>query len=276
MREKIIAVIGLLIFFCLFFAIITFWSPIKKQLFMLSRYFSERGDLFLAYQNLANPYVRFVKIPAGLRKEEIAMIYKKNLAWNNDDVKEFLNIRSDANLEGRYFPSTYILAANADGESVKQDMLKKFNDNLDQKIKKTNLNKQVVNEETAIKIASLIQREASANDMNLISGIIWNRLWNGMSLDIDATLQYIKGNNQNGWWPQVSGEDRKINSPYNTYINKGLPPSPIANPSLAAIQAAYNPTKTSCLFYFHDKEKQIHCSNTYEEHRALVKEYLGY
>jgi UPF0755 protein len=136
-------------------------------------------------------------------------------------------------------------------------------------------NMQVINQDTAIKIASIIQREAGGkSDMKLISGIIWNRLWKGMKLQMDATLQYAKGSEENGWWGQVDSEDKYIDSPYNTYAEEGLPPSAIANPGLAAIDAAYNPQKTSCLFYLHDKNRQIHCAKTYEEHKRNIKKYL--
>ena len=125
-----------------------------------------------------------------------------------------------------------------------------------------------------MKIASLIQREAAGKeDMALISGIIWNRIWSGMKLQIDATLQYAKGSEEEGWWQLVYPEDKKIKSEYNTYLNKGLPPSAIANPGRDAIYAAYHPKKTECLFYLHDKKRKIHCSKTYEEHKELIKKY---
>jgi UPF0755 protein len=109
--------------------------------------------------------------------------------------------------------------------------------------------------------------------MNLISGIIWNRIWSGMRLDIDATLQYAKGDEKK-WWPVVLSADKNIASPYNTYKTIGLPPTPISNPSLAAIEAAYNPQKTACIFYFHDDNRIIHCSKTYAEHKKGVEVYL--
>jgi UPF0755 protein len=134
--------------------------------------------------------------------------------------------------------------------------------------------KKIVNQNTVVTMASIIQREADGkNDMRLISGIIWNRIWSGMKLQIDATLQYAKGSEEEGWWQLVSPEDKKIKSEYNTYLNKGLPPSAIANPGRDAIYAAYHPKKTECLFYFHDKKRKIHCSKTYEQHKELIKKY---
>lgn len=233
-------------------------------------------DYFAQYQNLGNPYIRYVRIPEGLRKEEVADIYSKVLAWNDQDKKEFLEASDQKNLEGYYFPSTYVLPVDATGEEVKDKMLANFNkvvvDGTENK--RYVLDRSKVNIDTALKVASLIQREAAGKqDMNLISGIIWNRIWKGMSLDIDATLQYAKGDDDK-WWPQVLSIDKKIASPYNTYKNSGLPPTPIANPGLAAIEAAYNPQKTNCLFYFHDNKHKIHCSKTYEEHKAGIEKYL--
>ena len=130
----------------------------------------------------------------------------------------------------------------------------------------------------ALTVASLIQREANTNDMRIVSGIIWKRLFNNMKLQIDATVQYAKANRaktSSNWWPQVIPGDSSIKSPYNTYLHEGLPPTPIANPSVAAVLAALNPIDTPCLFYFHDKKGQIHCTETYAEHTALLKKYYG-
>lgn len=236
-------------------------------------FFARSVSLFELYQNLANPYMRYVKIPEGLRQEQVADIYEKVLAWNQSDREQFL----DSNLEGYYFPGTYFLPIDASGGEVKQVMAKKFDQTVNPRIEqsKSSVLKNKINTDTAVKIASLIQREAAGKqDMNIISGIIWNRLFNGMSLDLDATLQYAKGSDDNGWWPQVVPNDKKIQSPFNTYKNKGLPPSPISNPGLLAIEAAYNPVKTDALFYFHDKNRQIHTSKTYKEHVAKINQFL--
>jgi UPF0755 protein len=72
----------------------------------------------------------------------------------------------------------------------------------------------------------------------------------------------------------VNSEDKAIDSDYNTYMYKGLPPGPIANPGLEAIKAAYNPAETKCMFYIHDKKRRIHCAETYEEHKKNIERYL--
>jgi cell division protein YceG involved in septum cleavage len=128
--------------------------------------------------------------------------------------------------------------------------------------------------DTAVRIASIIQREAAGpHDMRIISGIIWNRISKGMSLELDATLQYVKGNEDN-WWPMVKSKDKYLDSPYNTYKYKGIPPGAISNPSIDAINAVYNPQKTDCIFYLHDDNRKIHCSKTYDQHLANIRAYL--
>lgn len=222
------------------------------------------------YANLANPSMRIVRVEEGLRKEEVAQILEDKLDWDEKDRIDFLK---SAKVEGHYFPKTYLIYKDEEPSVVSATMLDEFSTQVS-KVKKPK-SKQIVNEDTAIKIASIIQREAGGkSDMALISGIIWNRIFNGMKLQVDATLQYAKGNEEDGWWGEVNPEDKKIKSSFNTYLHEGLPPGAIANPGIAAINAAYNPKKTSCLFYLHDKKRRIHCAKTYEEHKKNIEIYL--
>jgi UPF0755 protein len=227
------------------------------------------------YQNLANPSVRIVRVQEGLRKEEIAEVLLNKLDWGEAQKNDFINVHlalNSKNLEGRYFPKTYLINKDENPTVVSTTMVNEFSKAIE-KIKKPT-SKDIINEDTAIKIASIIQREAAGkNDMKLISGIIWNRIFDGMKLQIDATLQYAKGSEKEGWWRQVNPEDKKIKSSYNTYLHEGLPPGAIANPGLDAISAAYNPQKTNCMFYLHDKNRNIHCAVTYEEHKKNINRY---
>ncbi len=128
---------------------------------------------------------------------------------------------------------------------------------------------------TVINVASLIQREAAGkNDMPLIAGVIWNRLGIDMKLDIDATVQYARGDAGQGWWAPLTFAKNSLESPYNTYIHKGLPPGPIANPGLEAIRAALHPKETECFYYLHDKSGAIYCAKTFEEHKENIEKYL--
>ena len=203
------------------------------------------------YVNLANPYMRIVQVEEGLRKEEVAELVGNKLDWDNKEKEDFIN---SAIVEGHYFPKTYLIYKDEDPSTVSAIMVNEFEKQVGKVAKPKSKN--IINENTALTIASIVQREAAGKaDMNLISGIIWNRIFSGMKLQIDATLQYAKGNEGDGWWEEVNPEDKKIKSSYNTYLYPGLPPGAIANPGFAAISAAYNPTKTDCLFYLHDKKR---------------------
>jgi len=224
------------------------------------------------YINLANPSMRIVKINEGLRQEEVAEILFNKLDWPEESKVAFAKLAlAGKQTEGRLFPKTYLIHKNEAPERIAEVMVKEFETESAKIVKP----RSVLNEENVLKIASIIQREAAGrHDMALISGILWNRIWSEMKLQVDATLQYAKGSEENNWWPRVSGSDRKIKSLYNTYLHGGLPPTPIANPGKDALWAAYNPAKTSCLFYLHDKNRGIHCTKTYEEHQKNIELYL--
>ncbi len=241
----------------------------------IKRAYKMFGTDAVRFLALANPSAKYIKIYSGLRREEIADTFGDSLNWSDAEKKEFMSLQEYGlpNSEGYHYPGVYIILPDTSPSEVSDLMFKRFDEEVMSRYESST--KKVISVETALKIASIIEREAAGkNDRRLISGIIWNRIFSGMNLEIDATLQYAKGSEDKGWWPRVTPKDKLINSPYNTYKNKGFPPSPISNTSLPAISAALNPQKTKCLFYLHDANKQIHCSKTYEEHKWNVKKYL--
>lgn len=169
------------------------------------------------------PYMRWVVIPEGLRKEEIADTLAKELGWNatekNDWITVFTALRFDY-VEGVYFPDTYLIPIDESPLKVAERLQAKFQEKFapyGQEAAKQN-----IKWDTVLKIASIVQREAAGkDDMPLIAGILWTRLLKNMKLDIDATLQYIKGTSDN-WWPQIIPADKQLDSPYNTYRQTGL------------------------------------------------------
>lgn len=230
------------------------------------------------YQNLASASSRLLVILPGERKEEVGAHFAKILGWSADEREAFIRTIAEAEPalgEGKYAPGRYIVVKGAGPEEVAELVLTRFSEEV--LTRYTPSTDAVVPIEHALTIASLLEREAyDFEDMRLIAGVIWNRLFIDMNLQIDATLQYAKGSRpQEPWWPKVLPRDKYIESPYNTYENPGLPPAPIANPSVEAILAALNPKKTDCLYYFHDRNAGFHCAPTYEEHVALLKEYYG-
>lgn len=230
------------------------------------------------FQSLATPSARILIIESGERKEEIAANISKILGWSPSDRALFMKMVSSSTPEmsdGKFYPGTYVVERYATPEKVTPLIAERFETEVLSRY--TEDVADVVPLHDALTIASLLEREAGDfEDMRLISGVIWNRLFAGMKLQIDATLQYAKATPQTRrWWPVPIPADKDIDSPFNTYQNDGLPPGPIANPSLGAIIAALNPKNTSCLFYFHDSDGAFHCTNTYEEHVELLKKYYG-
>lgn len=230
------------------------------------------------YQNMASVSSRTLVILAGERKEEVAENFAQILNWTQIEKQEFIDLVQGVEpdmADGKYFPGVYVVSKGATPTDVASlvterfttEVLERYDESIDV----------VVPIEDALIIASLLEREAyDFTDMREISGVIWNRLFVDMRLQLDATLQYAKGSDPaQPWWPKVRPDDKYLASAYNTYKNTGLPPAPIANPSLDSIVAALNPKKTDCMYYFHDKKAGFHCTKTYEEHKALIKEYYG-
>lgn len=228
------------------------------------------------YQNLASASSRTLVIYAGERKEQIAYNFSRILKWTAVEKNHFLNIIEEDNpsiADGKFYPGRYVVSKNVSPTEVAELVYGRFNREILSRY--TSDIEKVVPIQDALAVASLLEREAyDFNDMRYISGVIWNRLFIDMRLQIDATLQYARASEYGGkWWPVPRPSDKAINSAFNTYKHEGLPPHPISNPSSEAVLAALNPRKTECLYYFHDKNSMFHCSETYEEHEALIEEY---
>lgn len=241
-------------------------GAIEPGAYLLSR---RMTLLEIANTLLYKPYQKWIVLVPGLRKEQVAQRLEKKFSWSEEKTKEFL---SEAK-EGYLFPDTYLIPVDEKGADVAKRMIARFNEKFDAQMQKDLLT-QNVRIDTAVKIASLIERESGSDeDKALIAGIIWNRLDKGMKLQIDAATQYIIGTGKD-WWPIVRPENHKIDSPFNTYIYKGLPQTPIANPGFASMKAAVHPVETDCFYYLHDRGKNIRCSKTYEEHLQNIETYL--
>lgn len=222
------------------------------------------------------PYLKWIVIPEGLRKEEIADILAKKLDWSDEGKTKWIKIytaQDEDHFEGVYFPETYLIPSDESPSNVADRLRAKFEEKFTPAAKEAN--KQNVRWTTLLKIASIVQREAAGKtDMPLVAGIIWNRLLDNMKLDVDSTLQYARGNTGKGWWAPITLADKQIDSAYNTYKYSGLPPHPIDNPGLNAIDAVLFPAKTDCFYYLHDNSGNIHCAKTYEEHLKNIDTYL--
>lgn len=189
------------------------------------------------------------------------------------DSYSFLSDKSKtADLEGYLFPDTYRVYKNATQEDVVIKMLNNFNNKLTERMR-ADIKKQGRSIFEVITMASLIEKEVKTlDDMKIVSGIFWDRIKNGQALESCATLAYALGENK----PQYSAADTETDSPYNTYMHKGLPPTPICNPGLNAITAAVYPTYTKYNYFLSDPvtNKTIF-SATYDEHLRNKRIYLN-
>jgi uncharacterized YceG family protein len=219
--------------------------------------------------SIANATYKYISINSGMRREQVAEDIGEELGWGNLEKAVFVgnvDICPLYPVEGHLSSGTYLIDKNTNPQDIRDTMVSNFKSTLSG-LK----NESIYSDNEIITIASFIEREAGGEyDRKIISGIIWNRLAKNMKLDLDASLQYAKAETP-FWWPTVKPKDKFIDSPYNTYRNKGLPPTPIATPSQASILAALQPQKTSCIYYFHDAKGRFNCSRTYEEHKAKIK-----
>lgn len=205
----------------------------------------------------------WVTIKEGLRKEEIAEIISHEFGLSESEFNGFAE-------EGYLFPDTYLIPKNPTSQQIIDIMIKNFDSKYTTEIEEKMLAKGLTKEQ-AITMTSLVEREASGNDRQGIANIIYKRYVNDWPLNIDATVQYALGYqpSQKTWWKKdlTQEEYKSVQSPYNTYLHTGLPPAPIANPGLAAIEAVANADEnTPYWYYFHDEDGNVTYSKTLEEH----------
>jgi len=174
------------------------------------------------------------------------------------------------NLEGFLFPDTYQFPINVNGEEVAVRMRENFDKKLTSDLKEE-IEKQGKTIFEIITMASLIEKEVQTKeDKEMVSGIFWKRIELGKPLESCATIAYIKGVDQ---W-RYSFEDTRIDSPYNTYLNPGLPLGPICNPGLESIIAAIYPKSSQYWYYLSTPEGETIFSQTLEEHNIAKAKYL--
>lgn len=236
-------------------------------------------DIARKLQDATPEQITFVILP-GWRMEEIAI----SLATSglNITLDEFLAAARSAppgldflpastSTEGFLYPDTYILSRETTAEALVGEFLRNFSLHLTADLRE-GFTRQDLDVYQAVTLASIVQREAVVPDERAqIASVFFNRLRAGVKLDTDPTVQYALGFNtvQNTWWTNpLSAADLQFDSPYNTYIYSGLPPTPIANPSLSALQAVAFPAETP-YYYFRarcDGSGLHNFAVTFEEH----------
>jgi UPF0755 protein len=179
------------------------------------------------------------------------------------------DLPAGTSLEGFLFPDTYLVPRTGTAKQLITLQLDAFNKHWTDS-RKALAQQRRLSPLQVLTIASMIEREARFdNDRPLVASVIYNRLQAGWPLQIDATVLYAKG----VWQSTVTSDDRKIDSPYNTYLHTGLPPGPIANPGIKAIDAALQPAQTGYFFYLSDPQGHNHYAKTSQEFAQLLKQY---
>lgn len=221
-----------------------------------------------------------VTIPEGFTLAEIAETLERAalvdqaqfLSLARDGVAdfpyEFLRGRPMSSLEGYLFPDTYRIPRHFSARKAVATFLDRFAQVVVPRWKARGDTDYTLHQ--IITIASMVEHEAKVpSEQPLIAGVIYNRLRRGWRLEVDATVLYALGRHK----PIVTADDLRIDSPYNTYRVSGLPPGPIANPGLSAIDAALTPAQTDYFYYVARQDGSHAFSKTFAEHLAAVRRY---
>lgn len=233
---------------------------------------------------LLNQKMTLFQISKIIASGEIAPNYVKTTipeGWTNEQIEERLiasGVLAQGNKlpkekEGYLFPDTYYFEKNSSVDAVVKKMSDNFLKRIGEGISKDLLVDSSMKLPNAVIMASILEKEIKSDeDRAIVSGIFWKRIKNNYPLESCATIAYILGVEKK----QYSYKDTRIKSPYNTYINFGLPPTPINNPGLSAIKAALYPEETDYYFFLSAPDGTTIYSKTLEEHNTNKAKYLGH
>lgn len=206
-----------------------------------------------------------ITIPEGLSSYEIAEVFALKIP--SFDKEEF--IAQAVLKEGYLFPDTYYFIPNAKPADIVAKLEENFAKKMDE-IKDEIKNADASLEDIII-MASILEEEARlTRTRQIVAGILWNRIKKGMPLQVDGTFKYINGKGS----ADLTLSDLSIDSPYNTYKYKGLPPTAVSNPGLDSIKATLNPIKTEYVYFLTDNNGNMHYAKTLEEHVKNKHKYL--
>ncbi|HEY4509143.1 MAG TPA: endolytic transglycosylase MltG [Candidatus Paceibacterota bacterium] len=206
-----------------------------------------------------------ITIPEGWNVFQIGDYLTKTLI--KFDKKSFLALAKGK--EGYLFPDTYFVSPTA----KPKDIVNLMQNNFDEKIVViSGMASSTHKLGEIITMASILENEARTTDSRrIIAGILWKRLSLGMPLQVDSTFSYINGKNTY----DLTADDLKIDSSYNTYLYKGLPPTPISNPGIDAITSSITPITTKYLYFLSSKSGVMYYARTFDEHVRNKMLYLN-
>ena len=229
--------------------------------------------------------VRFLvlTIPEGYTVEQIATKIEKEGFGKAEEIKKLAkdyepypymqtnNPDVIYKAEGFLYPSTYHISFGISESDILRLLVNEFDEQLTPAIRMA-ITAQNMTIRDAVNMAAMVEKEAVfADEKPLIAGVFRKRLAIGMPIQSDTTIQYILGTQK----PEITIADTKIESPYNTYLHQGMPPGPIASPSISTIEAVLNATDTELLYFVADLEGRHHFTKTYEEHLQEIDRIHG-
>ncbi len=250
-----------------------------------------------------SPDILYVTIPEGYRIEQIARVFAgQGLAkFNPQDFLKYTkhpnqfpdaakypflkHIPPGDSMEGLLFPATYDVPLNADARYVVNRMLTAFANYVQQSGLVATARANNISEYQMVILASLVQREiTNTKDAPGVAGVYWNRVRNDVPNDTagylgsDPSVEYARDSLNppaQYWLPlQNSGKNVAATSPWNTYVNQGLPPTPICSPGLATLKAAAAPTRSNNFYFLSTNTGTIVYAQTYTEFQQLEQKYL--
>lgn len=179
-------------------------------------------------------------------------------------------IPNGVSLEGYLFPDTYRVFEGASVEEVVDRMLENFNTKFDEQMR-ADMKAQHKKMFEIVTMASIIEIEVHGKrDRALVSDILWSRLKIGMALQVDSSVNYVTRKNN----PAVTIKDTRYDSPFNTYLYRGLPLGPISNPGLESLKAALHPESNPYVYFLTTKEGEVKYAKSLEEHNKNKFQYL--
>lgn len=219
------------------------------------------------------PPDRRVTVPEGLSLAQASQLFKDPQAFvaaaSDPALISSLGIKA-ATLEGFLLPSTYFFDAPPTEREVVERMVKEFQGEYAKLLKDypDSAGQDLIK---IVTIASLVEEESRVDDERpLVAAVVYNRLKQNMALGFDSTLQYAL----NKYGERMLDADKAVDSPYNTYLNTGLPPGPICSPGVKSLRAALNPADVDYLYFVSNADGKTHTfSRTYAEHTKAVGEF---
>ena len=271
-------------------------------LFRIYTIFSGISDKLQAGEYMLSPSMT---IPEIAEKFALGNVVKETITiiegWNLNDVAEYMEGKGfeknqfleitqkdfsgefsflkdkpkDLSLEGYLFPDTYYINKQRTmNKEQLEELISKMLENFDNKLTpemREEINRQGKAIFEIVTMASMIEKEVKTlGDKKMVSGILWKRLENNITLQVDSTISYLTDKKS----ADISVEETKIDSPYNTYKYKGLPLGPICNPGLESISASIYPEESAYWYYLSTQEGETIFSKTLEEHNIAKEKYL--